>query len=195
VIGKIVKEGERDRTQEVGMPMKNESSTRFMDEVRSISPWAFVIAIIGFAAMVATIVFAALADKNAPPMAVMVLLGIVAGTAVGCYILLIGYVNRDAGRRGMSRVLWTLLAIFIPNALGIVLYFILRKPRIENCPQCGAIVEPGFGFCPRCRYRLSPVCAQCQRSVHAGDKFCPYCGGELGAGAKEVVTVEGRSGL
>ncbi|MFZ0864254.1 MAG: zinc ribbon domain-containing protein [Candidatus Sulfotelmatobacter sp.] len=177
------------------MPMKNESSTRFMDEVRSISPWAFVIAIIGFAAMVATIVFAALADKNAPPMAVMVLLGIVAGTAVGCYILLIGYVNRDAGRRGMSRVLWTLLAIFIPNALGIVLYFILRKPRIEKCPQCGAIVEPGFGFCPRCRYRLSPVCAQCQRSVHAGDKFCPYCGGELGAGAKEVVTVEGRSGL
>lgn len=175
------------------MPIRNENSTRFMDEVRIISPWALVVALIGFASMVATLVFATLSDKKAPPMAVMVLLGVVAGTAVGCYILLIGYVNRDAGRRGMSRVLWTLLAIFIPNALGIVLYFILRKPLIENCPQCSAIVEPGFGFCPRCRCRLSPVCPQCQRSVHTGDKFCAYCGGVLGTGANEVVTDDGRS--
>jgi predicted amidophosphoribosyltransferase len=51
-----------------------------------------------------------------------------------------------------------LLAIFIPNALGIVLYFVLRKPRIANCPQCGAVVEPGFGFCPQCRHRLTAVC-------------------------------------
>jgi|ERR1700733_4699799 len=175
------------------MPIKNESSTRFMDEARIISPWAFVSALIGFAAMVAIIVFAGQSDKNAPPMPVMVLLGIVAGIAIGCYILLIGYVNQDAGRRGMSRVAWTLLAIFIPNALGVVLYFILRKPRIENCPQCNAIVEPGFGFCPRCRYRLSPVCPQCQRSLHPNDKFCPYCGNDIAARANGVVTVDGRS--
>jgi RNA polymerase subunit RPABC4/transcription elongation factor Spt4 len=98
----------------------------------------------------------------------------------------IGYVNRDAGRRGMSRVFWTLLAIFIPNALGIVLYFILRKPRTSNCPQCGAVVEPRFGFCPRCRHRLSPVCPHCQRGVNASDKFCPYCGDDLGAGGSAV---------
>src|ERR1700733_13055726 len=168
------------------MPIKNESSTRFMDEARIISPWAFVSALIGFAAMVAIIVFAGQSDKNAPPMPVMVLLGIVAGIAIGCYILLIGYVNQDAGRRGMSRVAWTLLAIFIPNALGIVLYFVLRKPRILNCRQCSAAVEPGFGFCPRCRCRLNAICPQCQRGVNTADKFCPYCGGDLGTSVNTV---------
>ena len=47
---------------------------------------------------------------------------------LGCYAVLIGYINQDAGRRGMSRLLWTLIAIFVPNGLGIVLYFVLRKP-------------------------------------------------------------------
>jgi hypothetical protein len=98
-------------------------------------------------------------DHNAPPLALRVLLGVIGGTLLGCYVVLIGYVNRDAGRRGMSRGLWTLLAIIVPNALGIVLYFILRKPRTGNCPQCDAEVEPGFSFCPRCRHRLQPVWA------------------------------------
>jgi predicted amidophosphoribosyltransferase len=79
----------------------------------------------------------------------------------------------------MSRWLWTLIAIVIPNALGVVLYFILRKPRAANCSQCEAEVEPGFSFCPRCRTRLQPVCPHCQRSVGLNDKFCPYCGGDL----------------
>jgi RNA polymerase subunit RPABC4/transcription elongation factor Spt4 len=165
------------------MPVRNETSTRFMDEVRIISRWAFFFAALVFVGMIAVLVIATHGDKDAPPAAVMALLGMIPGTFLACFILLIGYVNRDAGRRGMSRVLWTLLAIFIPNALGIVLYFILRKPRSSNCPQCNAIVEPGFGFCPRCRYRLSPVCPHCQRGVNAGDKFCPYCGGDLAGGA------------
>jgi hypothetical protein len=167
------------------MPVKNESSTRFADEVRIISPWAFVIAFLCFVAAVVGMVLVAVFDKSAkptPPIPVMAIFGIVAGTLLACYILLIGYINRDAGRRGMSRLLWTLIAIFVPNALGIVLYFVLRKPRIAHCPQCGSGVEPGFGFCPRCRCRLSPVCPHCQRGVHTNDKFCPYCGGDLAAG-------------
>lgn len=178
------------------MPVKNETSTHFMDEVRIISPWAFFFAFLGFAAVAGAVVFATLTDKSGArfySLPVLVPLGIVAGTAITCYILLIGYVNCDAGRRGMSRLAWTLLAIFIPNALGIVLYFVLRKPRPPNCPQCNAVIEPGFGFCPRCRYRLTPVCPQCQRGVHEGDKFCPYCGRDLGAGVNDAVTNEGRS--
>ena len=131
------------------MPIKNDTSTRFMDEVRIISPWAFVIAFLGYAVVAGAVVFATLTDKTGDrfyTLPVLVPLGIVAGTAIACLILLIGYINRDAGRRGMSRLAWTLLAIFIPNALGIVLYFVLRKPRPPNCPQCNAVVEPGFGL-------------------------------------------------
>jgi RNA polymerase subunit RPABC4/transcription elongation factor Spt4 len=164
------------------MPVRTETSTRFMDEVHIIEPWAYVFALLGYTAAAAAVVFATLTNKTGDrfyTLPVLVPLGIVGGTAIACYILLIGYINRDAGRRGMSRLAWTLLAIFIPHALGIVLYFVLRKPRALNCPQCAAVVEPGFGFCPRCRCRLNAVCPQCQRGVNAGDKFCPYCGGNL----------------
>jgi len=171
------------------MPIKNETSTRFMDEVRIISPWAFVVASLGYVVPVAAMVFALRTDKTGDPfyrLPVLVPLVIVAGTLLACCILLIGYINRDAGRRGMSRLAWTLLAIFIPHALGIVLYFVLRKPRTLNCPQCAAVVEPGFGFCPRCQCRLNAICPQCQRGVNAADKFCPYCGRDLGPGVNPV---------
>jgi len=164
-----------------------QSSTRFKDEVRIISPWAFFIASLVVAVGIVVGLAAGAKETNPSPVALRCLLGGIAGAVVasllGCYILLIGYINRDAGRRRMSRLLWTLVAIFVPNGLGIVLYFILRKPRAVNCPQCGAEVEPGFSFCPRCRNRLQPVCPHCQHSVNLGDEFCPYCGAALGAAA------------
>jgi RNA polymerase subunit RPABC4/transcription elongation factor Spt4 len=161
----------------------NQTSTRFKDEIRIISPWAYFVAILVFVAMEVPLVAIFGRDPGAPPLALRCLLGAVAGTLIGCFILLIGYVNRDAGRRGMSRLLWTLIAIFVPNGLGIVLYFVLRKPRTANCPQCNAVVEPGFSFCPRCRSRLQPVCPHCHRSVDSSNKFCPYCGGGMEAAA------------
>jgi RNA polymerase subunit RPABC4/transcription elongation factor Spt4 len=106
-------------------------------------------------------------------------LGGLAGIGGGCLLLLIGYINRDAKRRGMSPTLWTIVAVIIPNALGMILYFILRQPRSSVCPQCGAAVQTGFNFCPRCSYKLSPSCPQCQRVVGVNDVYCPYCGTSL----------------
>jgi hypothetical protein len=168
------------------MPVRSDSSTRFADQLRIIPMWAYIVAILGYVAAGAAVVFAALSSKNSDPFfrgPVLVPLGLAGGTVIACYVLLIGYINQDAGRRGMSRLGWTLLAIFIPNGLGIVLYFVLRKPLAPNCPQCSGRVEPGFGFCPHCRCRLTPVCPQCQRTVHLNDKFCPYCGVDLAATA------------
>jgi RNA polymerase subunit RPABC4/transcription elongation factor Spt4 len=170
--------------------MRNQTSTRFRDEIRIIPPWVFLLATLVSLSVAILFVVVMGRDQHAPPLAVRVLLGVVAGTVLGCYLVLIGYINRDAGRRSMSRLLWTLIAIFVPNGLGIVLYFVLRKPRAARCSQCNAEVESGFSFCPRCRNRLQPVCPHCQRSVSHGDKFCPYCGGDLepAAGVPPVPT-------
>ena len=166
------------------MPVKNETSTRFMDEVRIISPWAFFSASLAYVVAGAAVIFAFFTVKSSDrfyTLPVMVPLAIFGASLIACYILLIGYVNRDAGRRGMSRLAWTLIAVLIPHGLGIVLYFVLRKPRTLNCPQCSTAIESNFGFCPRCRTRLNAVCPHCQRGVNGSAKFCPYCSAELGA--------------
>ena len=91
-------------------------------------------------------------------------------------VLLIGYVNGDARRRGMRYVMWTLLAIFIPNAIGIILYFIMRDPPMRNCRKCGARVSGKFAFCPSCGEAATRVCAACGQAIESGWSHCPKCG-------------------
>lgn len=100
---------------------------------------------------------------------------------VGIMILLVGYVNGDAKRRGMRYVLWTLLAIFIPNALGIILYFIMRDPLLRPCPSCHAPARGGFVFCPNCGASLHPTCPHCGKATELDWSHCPHCGKSLAA--------------
>jgi hypothetical protein len=79
-----------------------------------------------------------------------ILIGLVGGTLAGAYFLLAGYVYADAVRRGMPPIPWTALAVVIPNCVGFVLYFLLRKPILHPCPGCGRGVAPDAAFCPRC---------------------------------------------
>ena len=173
------------------MPFRNEGSTRFIDEVRIISPWTYLFVGLGYVAAFAAVVYATLSGNPPFPLIGMVPLAILGGTFLGCYFLLIGYVNRDAARRGMSPILWTLLALCIPNALGILLYFVLRKPRIATCPQCANEIQAGYNFCPRCNFKLSPSCPQCQRAVGVNDVYCSYCGAAL----REVPSAQPASGV
>jgi Double zinc ribbon len=158
------------------MPVKNENQSGLSAEVKIIPPWAWALAAVGF--FIAQFFFNVVVARqsNAPPSWARPLLGLLLGLVVGCFLLLIGYINRDAKRRGMSPLLWTIVAILIPNGLGILLYFVLRQPRSSACPQCGNAVQTGFNFCPRCSYKLSPSCPQCQHPVGINDLYCPYCG-------------------
>jgi Double zinc ribbon len=94
-------------------------------------------------------------------------------------VAVIGYVYGDAKRRQMRAVMWTLLAIFIPDAIGIILYFILRDPLPKPCPGCGNLVKPGFAFCPRCGTSVQPTCPNCGKGVDATWSNCPHCGQRL----------------
>ena len=98
---------------------------------------------------------------------------------VFAFVALIGYVYGDAKRRGMRYILWTLLAIFVPDAIGIILYFILRDPLPISCPGCQNAVLSIYTFCPNCGTALRPYCSQCGKSVERGWINCGYCGTPL----------------
>src|SRR5690348_16482345 len=76
--------------------------------------------------------------------------GLAGGTLAAAYFLLAGHIYVDAVRRGMPPIPWTALAVMIPNCVGFVLYFVLRKPILHPCPSCGRGVAPDAAFCPRC---------------------------------------------
>ena len=96
--------------------------------------------------------------------------------ALAGYTLLVGYVYGDARRRGMRYVMWTLLAIFLANGIGIILYFILREPMLDVLLPCGCGVQHGFAYCPRCGANVLPSCPSCRRVVEMGWSHCAWCG-------------------
>lgn len=98
---------------------------------------------------------------------------------LGGYALLIGYVYSDAKRRGMRYVMWTWLAILVPNGIGIILYFLLREPVPVYCSTCGAPAQAGFAFCSQCGVGMAPACPKCHKVCQAGWSHCPYCGSNL----------------
>jgi hypothetical protein len=97
------------------------------------------------------------------------------------YVLVAGYIYGDARRRGMRHVMWTLLAIFVPNAIGILLYFILRDPMPVYCSRCGHRMNAGFAFCPGCGSNILPACPACGKTLQAGWSHCASCGARVGA--------------
>jgi hypothetical protein len=153
--------------------------SRFQEEMRVIPRAAWIVAIAVYAGFV-TLVLTTLIPAD-PKLALWPIWGrVLFAFGIPLFllvlVLLIGYVNGDARRRGMRSVLWTLLAIFIPNALGIILYFILRDPPMRTCPQCGATARAGFAFCPACGAALAPTCPACRQALEPGWSHCPNCG-------------------
>ena len=129
-------------------------------------------------------VFGAELDSD-PGAAGAALFGIITGVSLvfAVMIFMVGYVNKDAKRRGMHSALWTFLVlVLMPGylVLGFIIYLLMREPLPYNCPQCGTTVGARFNFCPNCKCNLHPACPQCKREVAETDKFCPYCGQDLG---------------
>src|ERR1035437_10501788 len=93
-----------------------------------IPPVARAIAVLAFALMqICLLVLLPHYERDIPPMPALVLISIFGGIVVGIIVLMVGYVYADSKRRGMNALLWTLLVIFVPKALGFIAYFLLRK--------------------------------------------------------------------
>ncbi len=103
------------------------------------------------------------------------------------WLILVVWVYRDAERRGMNGVLWSLL-IFVGNFVGLIIYLIVRndefpklvaKEPTQSCSSCGKEVAQKYAFCPHCGTRLKAVCPGCDKPVSSDWKVCPYCGQKL----------------
>jgi hypothetical protein len=81
--------------------------------------------------------------------------GLLAGVVIAIWVLGLGYVYADARRRAMPPILWILIAAFIPNLLGFLLYFALRRPITLPCPHCGRATTVEQRFCSWCGYEGS----------------------------------------
>src|SRR5262249_18121761 len=119
-----------------------------------------------------------------PVVASLALAGIITAISlvISAVFLMLGYVYRDAKRRDMNPVLWTLLvAVLTPSSIliGFVIYLLVRDPLPYPCPRCSAPVGPRFNFCPNCQNDLHPSCPNCKREIVETDKFCPYCAYDL----------------
>ena len=158
--------------------------SQFKREIAIISTIAKVVAVIVFVLLqigLLVLVPHYVGAKDVPPMPALIAISLFGGAILAVVILMIGYVNADSKRRGMNSLLWTLLVIFVPKALGFIAYFLLRKPLMTPCPNCGTPVGTDFNFCPKCRYAVTPTCANCGRGIQRDYVVCPYCGKNVGA--------------
>ena len=158
--------------------------SRFRDEVNIVPRLAFAMGVLVWLAfwfLMMLVPFSKDPEVSQWPFLAKVVLSALPGLPLFVLTLLVGYVYADAKRRGMRYVMWTWLAALIPNAIGIILYFVLREPMLVHCSHCGAQVRPGFAFCPKCGGALSQACPQCRRAIEPNWTHCAYCGTSLRA--------------
>ena len=165
-----------------------DTRTTLRDELKIIPSVAWVTAAVGMLLWILVVIPLLIEhhqrkpeDSQIPPTPLVGLL-IFCGLILGLWLLMVFYVNADSGRRQMNRLLWTLLVIFIPNAIGFIVYFLVRKPIGQPCPKCRTFIRPGFSFCPACGEAASPLCPACRRQIESGWANCAYCGTKLGGG-------------
>ena len=160
--------------------------------VPTAARWLAVLASLAYAALMAAVFLLpawAARDRHAVSTLVPIFLLALLGVApLALWVLLVGYVFGDARRRGMNAVLWTLLAIFIPSAIGIILYFILREPIAVPCPSCGTPARKGHAYCASCGGAVRRACAQCRQPVEASWRNCPSCGASLTAAVQPTAS-------
>lgn len=90
------------------------------------------------------------------------------------------YVYKDASRRGMNAALWTIVAVFAPSLIGLIIYLLVRGSYSDlNCPKCQEKVTEEFVVCPQCGTKLKCTCPVCAYPCEAGWTVCPKCATSL----------------
>ncbi|WP_374018321.1 zinc ribbon domain-containing protein [Paenibacillus thiaminolyticus] len=92
------------------------------------------------------------------------------------------FIYKDASRHGMDPWLWTTIAVYVPNLIGVILYFVARG-RSDTaghasipCRNCGRLLTDDQLYCPRCGTERGRLCERCRNPLHPSWEYCPGCG-------------------
>jgi hypothetical protein len=154
----------------------------FAGELSLIPLWSVGAAVVAFTLMEYLMWVVVAAHRHHPPnlpLGFRIYINISIGALASLYMLMVGYISRDAPRRGMSTAMWMAVCVVIPSGIGAVLYFLLRQPVMALCPACGCRIESEYHFCPQCAYQVAPCCGNCHRTARVTDLYCVYCGHHL----------------
>jgi RNA polymerase subunit RPABC4/transcription elongation factor Spt4 len=120
------------------------------------------------------------------------------------WIAVIVWVYKDAERRGMSGLLWSLL-VFFGSVVGLLIFLIVRQdhpvccePESPRTPSSSRAPQPpsaaqaasapsggsagGLGAAPQAPPAPPPAtltCPSCKKPVEKAFTYCPYCGAAL----------------
>lgn len=99
--------------------------------------------------------------------------------AVLLILAAIGFiVYKDAKALGLNAILWTFIALFVPNFIGVIIYIVIRctTPKNVLCSNCHTKVNENYNICPECGSYFTALCKKCKYPVPPALKICPYCG-------------------
>jgi hypothetical protein len=163
------------------IPRDPDTGTSFADEMRLIPRWSVALSVLVFVIVqyFFWVVMPEHRNHPPPPIGFRIYFALSGSALASLYVLMVGYVSRDAPRRAMSLRFWIAICLIMPGGIGSLLYFLLRQPIVSRCPACATRVQADFHFCPQCACQVSASCGQCYRSVSVTDLFCVHCGHDL----------------
>jgi len=161
----------------------SEQTPRLSADLKLIPRWSVALAALAFVSVqyLWWVVIPAYRHHPGPPVGIRFYFALTWSDLAALYMLMIGYISKDAPRRMMSAQIWMLVNFVMPGGVGAVLYFLLRQPIVSTCPACGTRIQSDYHFCPQCACQVSAACGNCHRSARPTDLFCVHCGHDLAA--------------
>lgn len=113
-------------------------------------------------------------------LAIIILMFVFSILSIVSTVLIAVWIYKDAKKRDMEAVLWTLLAVLLPSYIGVIVYFVSRSnEKTYVCPRCRGSVKQDYSVCPVCGLPLKRKCTQCGLDCNDTWHNCPRCSNEL----------------
>jgi hypothetical protein len=134
--------------------MKN----RFLNVVpKAVQVWAVAIVAVAVLIGLARSYYAFAKGAVLQSMFVPAAAALAIGMVIAIWLLCLGFVFADARRRGMRAAGWMLVAMLMPNLLGFLLYFVMRRPLAAPCVSCNREIPVDQPFCSWCGTSRAPL--------------------------------------